>query len=688
MLKSGVYLGQRYEIISRIGSGGMADVYKAMDHKLNRYVAIKVLKREFREDSKFVSKFRVEAQSAAGLAHPNIVNVYDVGEEQGIPYMVMELVEGITLKDYIEKRGQLTAKEAISIAIQVSNGIEAAHKNHIVHRDIKPQNIIISREGKVKVTDFGIARAASSNTISSNAMGSVHYTSPEQARGGYSDAKSDIYSLGITMYEMLAGRVPFDGDSTVTIAIKHIQEEMVPPSHYAPDIPHSLEQIILKCCQKSPDRRYANMGELIGDLKLSLVDPNGNFVKIPSAAGTETTLFDPEEMKQVRAAADDTDDFENDDDGYGRDSGYRRGSSYRDDDNFDDDQYDEDGNDKDINPGMRRVTKILMIVAAVIIACLIIFFAGKAAGLFKFSSGGISTASSSDSQVEVPNFVGMTFDEAQTKANSVGLGVKNAGTEESEKYDTGTVTKQDKTAGSKVDKNTTINLTVSSGLKGTTVSVPDVTGKTQEEAEKTLEAAGFKVSSEFSEDDANVNKVISQSPSGGSSAGSGATVTITVGVESNNATVPDLSNLSESDAKSKLKSLNLSVGTVTEEYSTTVSAGYVVSQGTAAGSSVAKGTAVSFVVSKGDLPLDQQKWQCNASITLPSDCDTTKPVTIVLEQEGDSTTIVSNTVVSNPYILQVQGKPGASSGIVKFTYTNTSGSSETGTATVQFTRVQ
>jgi len=300
MLKNGVFLGQRYEIISRIGSGGMADVYKARDHKLNRFVAIKVLKKEFRVDSKFVSKFRVEAQSAAGLTHPNIVNVYDVADEQGISYMVMELVEGITLKDYIEKRGQLSAKEAISISIQVANGIECAHKNHIVHRDIKPQNIIISREGKVKVTDFGIARAASVNTISSNAMGSVHYTSPEQARGGYSDFKSDIYSLGITMYEMLTGRVPFDGDSTVTIAIKHLQEEMELPSKYAPDMPYSLEQIILKCCQKSPDRRYTGMTELIQDLKQSLIDPNGDFVKIPASAGSETVLFNPEEMETLR----------------------------------------------------------------------------------------------------------------------------------------------------------------------------------------------------------------------------------------------------------------------------------------------------------------------------------------------------------------------------------------------------
>ena len=229
MLKEGMFIQERYEIIGRIGSGGMADVYKAKDHKLNRFVAVKVLKQEFREDKAFISKFRVEAQSAAGLAHPNIVNVYDVGEDHGISYIVMELVEGITLKEYIDKKGRLAVREATSIAIQVSMGLEAAHRNGIVHRDVKPQNIIISTDGKVKVTDFGIARAASSNTINSSVMGSVHYSSPEQARGGYSDYKSDIYSLGITLYEMLTGTVPFDGDSTVAIAIKHLQEELPSP---------------------------------------------------------------------------------------------------------------------------------------------------------------------------------------------------------------------------------------------------------------------------------------------------------------------------------------------------------------------------------------------------------------------------------------------------------------------------
>ena len=244
MIRKGMFIGDRYEIIDKVGSGGMSDVYKALDHKLNRYVAVKVLKDEFSEDKSFVSKFKVEAQSAAGLAHPNIVNVFDVGEENGLYFIVMELVEGITLKKYIEKKGKLPVKEAVSIAIQIAQGIEAAHNNHIIHRDIKPQNVIISREGKVKVTDFGIARAASANTINSNAMGSVHYISPEQARGGYIDEKSDIYSLGISLYEMITGKVPFEGDSTVTIALQHINEELPSPKLEVMDLPISVEKII------------------------------------------------------------------------------------------------------------------------------------------------------------------------------------------------------------------------------------------------------------------------------------------------------------------------------------------------------------------------------------------------------------------------------------------------------------
>lgn len=243
MLRSGMYLQNRYEILEQIGSGGMSEVYKARCHKLNRLVAIKVLKAEFSDDASFVSKFKIEAQAAAGLSHPNVVSVYDVVDEGVLHYIVMELIEGITLKNYICKKGRLDVREAIGIAIQVAQGMAAAHEQHIIHRDIKPQNMIISRDGKVKVADFGIARAVSSQTIGATAMGSVHYISPEQARGGYSDERSDIYSLGITIYEMVTGHVPFDGENTVTVALAHIEAPLLPPSRLNPAVPPSSRRL-------------------------------------------------------------------------------------------------------------------------------------------------------------------------------------------------------------------------------------------------------------------------------------------------------------------------------------------------------------------------------------------------------------------------------------------------------------
>ena len=300
MLNKGTVLTGRYEIIERIGTGGMADVYRAMDSKLNRYVAIKVLKREYREDEQFVTKFRQEARSVAGLSHPNVVGVYDVGNDGDIQFIVLELVEGISLKKYIEKKGHLPYKEALSIAIQVANGMEAAHAHHIVHRDIKPQNIIISKEGKVKVTDFGIAKAASSTTtVSTSAMGSVHYMSPEQARGGYSDERSDIYSFGITLFEMLTGDVPFDGDTTVAVAVHHIQDEIMPPSEKMNGIPSSVDKIVQKCTRKKTDQRYQSAGELIADLKKALQDPEGDFVTIPPVGAGKAENVQAKETDDV-----------------------------------------------------------------------------------------------------------------------------------------------------------------------------------------------------------------------------------------------------------------------------------------------------------------------------------------------------------------------------------------------------
>ncbi len=304
MLKPGMILCDRYEILDVVGAGGMSIVYKARCHRLNRNVAIKVLKPEFSRDQNFVTKFRVEAQASAGLTHPNIVNVYDVYDDEGVYFIVMELVEGITLKDYIAENGRLSMDRAIDFAIQIASGLEAAHESHVIHRDIKPQNIIVSKNGNLKVTDFGIAKAASSNTLTSGAMGSVHYISPEQARGGYSDERSDIYSLGITMYEMVTGRVPFEGDNNVSVALMHIQSDMIPPRQYYPDIYSSFEKVILKATQKKPERRYLTASALIADLKRVQNNPNIDIVVAPtSITNSPTQEFKKEDMQAIRAGA-------------------------------------------------------------------------------------------------------------------------------------------------------------------------------------------------------------------------------------------------------------------------------------------------------------------------------------------------------------------------------------------------
>ncbi len=307
ILKAGTMLQDRYEILEKIGSGGMSDVYKAKCHKLNRLVAIKVLKAEFTDDANFVSKFKMEAQAAAGLSHPNIVSIYDVVDEGDIHFIVMELVEGITLKSYITKKGRLDVKEAIGIAIQVAQGIEAAHEQHIIHRDIKPQNMLISMDGKVKVADFGIARAVSSQTMNSTVVGSVHYISPEQARGGYSDERSDLYSLGITMFEMVTGRVPFGGDNTVTVALAHLEEPIPLPSLMNPGVTPSFERIILKCTEKKPEDRYKNAAEVISDLRRALLnadDPQVGAEILKEDPLSETRPISRKELDLIKTRSD------------------------------------------------------------------------------------------------------------------------------------------------------------------------------------------------------------------------------------------------------------------------------------------------------------------------------------------------------------------------------------------------
>lgn len=605
MVKGGIVLGKRYEVLSKIGAGGMADVYKGRDTMLNRFVAIKVLKKEYREDENFVRKFRSEAQAAAGLLNPNIVNVYDVGEDRGLYYMVMELVEGITLKEYIKRKGRLSHKEIISIAIQMCTGIGAAHAANIIHRDIKPQNIIISKDGKVKVTDFGIAKATTSNTVSSNAMGSVHYTSPEQARGGFSDAKSDIYSIGITLFEMTTGRVPFDGDSTVSVAIKHLQEEITPPSEYVPDVPYSLEQIILKCTQKNGERRYACTDDLIRDLKRSLVDPDGDFVVIPPLRNADTVIITDEELDDIRSNYDDEDDDEYGDDDYNYgDTRYNTGY----DDEYGDDYELEEKREKDsedVNPRMKKIMRILTIVVIVIILFIVIFAIGKAAGMFK-SFGQGTLAEETEEEVKVPSVLGMTEEEAKEELKKYGLGIKPSGTEESEKYEEGEICKQTPASGEKVKKNTTVKVIISSGIVKETVQVPDVSGDDEETAQKTLEDAGLKVgtSEAVYDDNYEQGEVIETTPAAGKEVPEGTEVIMKVSKGSEKKTVPDVVGKKDADAQSAIKNAGLKV-TATYDYDDNVEKGKVVSQSISGGTKVSAGTTVNIVVSNGKKPEDK-----------------------------------------------------------------------------------
>lgn len=586
MVKDGIFLGKRYEILEKIGAGGMADVYKGKDHMLNRYVAIKVLKKEFREDETFVRKFRSEAQAAAGLLNPNIVNVYDVGEDRGLYYIVMELVEGITLKEYIDKKRRLSPKEVISIGIQMCMGIEEAHKHHIIHRDIKPQNIIISNDGKVKVTDFGIARMVTSTTVSTVAMGSVHYTSPEQARGGYSDEKSDIYSVGITLYEMVAGKVPFNGESTVEVAMKHLQEEIPLPSDLVPDIPYSLEQIILKCTQKNAERRYGDIGELIQDLKHSLVDPDGDFVHIVPVGNADTVIITEDELDDIRNAYDD-EEYEYDE--------------YGDDDYGENEEDDEEGHGSDeVNPRMNKVIKIMTIVVAVIIILVLALVVGRAAGFFRFGPSGTAQEQESD-QVKVPNVVGKTQDEAKKILNEAGLGYKIGKQEESPKYEKGYVMSQDPGSGEKVDKNTRITLDISTGIAEEKVAVPNVVGQDEAAAQKALQDAGFVVESEAVYSSNAQGTVIETDPKAGTEAAKGSTVTIQVSKGEEKIAVPDVRGKDENTAKEALSAAGLNV-TVETEYSDSVSTGNVISQNPSAGTKVDPGTGVTILISLGKKP--------------------------------------------------------------------------------------
>ena len=640
MLNPGTMLSGRYEIIEMVGSGGMSEVYKAKCHVLNRFVAIKVLKPEFSSDVNFVTKFRIEAQSAAGLSHPNIVNVYDVGEDNGVYYIVMELVEGITLKEYIQKHGRIEPKEAIDFAIQIAQGVQAAHEHHTIHRDIKPQNIILANNGTLKVTDFGIAKAASSSTTTTNAMGSVHYISPEQARGGFSDERSDIYSLGITLYEMLTGHVPFEGENNVAIALMHIQSEMVSPREYYPDIPTSLEKIIRKCTQKKPERRYLTANALIADLYRVKENPNIDCIvvpkqTVPSSPTIEMTKQEMEMIKtgqQVDAAATQEvpparpktseiqvnrpvmkpsqfdDLFPDDDDPEDEVSENDIGDDYQNDD--------EPEHDEDLDPRLKKIITVASVAIAVVLAILALVVIGNIAGWFPggLFGGKATTEKTTGSDVLAPtDALSTTEQETIPMVNVVGL-YKTAAEEQMKKngftnytfkeqtdatVEKGYVISQSVDDGTAITKDTAITIVISSGKEMT--SVPNVVNYEDSQATTLLEEAGLKVTHGYAYDD-NVEKdhVISSDPVAGTEVEEGSTVKIIIsnGKEQKKVVVPNLEGMSEADAAAKLTELNL-VGAPTYEYSDTVKEGQVISQDPVVNTEVDEQSTVSYVVSKG-----------------------------------------------------------------------------------------
>lgn len=555
----GRYIGNRYEILEKIGNGGMATVYKAKCHVLNRFVAVKVLKEEFTTDEEFIRRFNIEAQSAAGLTHPNIVSVYDVGHEDNIYYIVMELIQGKTLKQIISESGILPWKWSVNIAIQIASALEAAHKNNIVHRDIKPHNIIITEDGVAKVTDFGIAKAVSNSTITAfgTTIGSVHYFSPEHARGGYTDAKSDLYSLGIVMYEMLTGRVPFDADTPVSIALKHMQEKPVEPIKLNPSIPLAVNQIIMKAMRKDPNERYQSATEMLRDLNAALKNPEGNFVENENIDMNRTqvmgTITDDmlEKNKKVEE--------------------HKKQSKLK--------QYFEK------HPKM----KIVMLVAIFILVFVVTLFVTK----FAMDAGTVKN-------VEIPELVGLTEDEVKEKLKGTKFTYEIEAEEYNSEVEAGKVSAQNPAYRKNftIKENSKISLTISKGTELTTV--PKVAGMEYSEAEKEITAKKLKIEKiEEKSDKIKEGYVTRQEPAENTEIQAGETVKVYVSIGNGLEQVPVtfVVGKTEADARKELEDKKLKVEVKYDE-DTSKTNGIVLKQSKDVGEVVEEGTTIVLTVNK------------------------------------------------------------------------------------------
>ena len=549
----GKIIGNRYEILEEVGLGGMATVYKAKDHVLNRLVAVKVLKDEFTTDTEFIKRFNTEAQSAASLSHPNIVSIYDVGheDENNLYYIVMELVKGKTLKEIINDEGVLTWKWAVNIAMQIASALELAHKNGIVHRDIKPHNIIITEDGIAKVTDFGIAKAVSNSTITAfgTTIGSVHYFSPEQAKGGFTDAKSDLYSLGVVMYEMLTGKVPFDADTPVSVALKHMQEEPKEPIELNSEIPTAVNQIVVKAMQKEPSARYQNATEMLHDLSKALKDPDGDFVIIENKDGGYTRVMQAISDEQIKA-----------------------------------------GKKEEVKTKTNFFTehpkvKIAIIILSLVLLFVVVFLITKIA-----IDGGIK------SKVDMPNLVGKTQTEAEQIADDLGLKLEVLNVASSD-VEVGKVVSQDpEFTESKIEKGTTIKINVSKGPEET--EMVKLEGMKIEDARNTAEELGIKLDEKTENSDTvEAGIIMKQDTAVGTLVKSGDTVVVHISAGVEKVKVPTVLGMDEGTAVATLKNAGLNPK-VTYESNEEKENGKVISQSIEENTEIAKNSEINIVVNK------------------------------------------------------------------------------------------
>ena len=551
-------IANRYEIISKTGVGGMATVYVARDIVLNRNVAVKVLKDEFTTDEEFIKRFNSEAQSAASLTHPNIVSIYDVGNEDGIYYIVMELIRGKTLKQIITEEGALPWKWSVNIAMQIASALETAHKNNIVHRDIKPHNIIITEDGVAKVTDFGIAKAVSNSTITAfgTTIGSVHYFSPEQAKGGYTDAKSDIYSLGVVMYEMLTGKVPFDADTSVSVALKHMQETPMPPMEVNENVPKAVNDIILKAMEKEPMARYQTATQMLRDLSRALKDPDGDFV--------EEEDLDEGYTRRMDAITDDM-----------LDDNYKKKKK------------------KQGKLGKYFAEHPRMKILVIILICLVIFL-----GSIGITSAILNATSPKD--VQIPNLLGLTEEQAKAELEKYKLNYQKTTEDYNPDYPAGQIFEQTPAYADnyKVKENTTISVKVSKGTE--TTVVPKVAGMTYDEAVQELEKNKLKAEKvEETSKDIKEGIVISQETEANTTVNAGETIKIHVSIGTGipQVVMPNVVGNTEESARTTLTGKNLTVRVEYEEDATKDN-GVVLKQSIDSGTNIDEGTEVVLTVNK------------------------------------------------------------------------------------------